>query len=172
MFASLNIKNRLLLACAVGTACLLNSTTASLAASPATSTFTAQITIGAACTVNSPSTLNFGNQGVLTGNVDQASQIQVQCTHTTPYNVGLDAGLNSGGNVTNRKMISGGSTVNYSIYSDSGRTTNWGNTVGTDTVAGTGNGSSQTIPVYGRVPAQTTPAPGSYTDTITVSVTY
>ncbi|WP_163468383.1 spore coat protein U domain-containing protein, partial [Klebsiella michiganensis] len=26
--------------------------------------------------------------------------------------------------------------------------------------------------VYGRVPVQTTPAPGTYTDTITVTVTY
>ena len=48
----------------------------------------------------------------------------------------------------------------------------WGNTVSTDTVAGTGNGSGQSYTVYGRIPAQTTPAPGNYADTITVTVTY
>jgi len=47
-----------------------------------------------------------------------------------------------------------------------------GNTVSTDTVAATGNGASQSYTVYGRVPAQTTPAPGTYTDTVTVTVTY
>jgi spore coat protein U-like protein len=57
-------------------------------------------------------------------------------------------------------------------YTDSGRTIVWGNTVGTDTVSATGNGASQSYTVFGRVPAQTTPAPATYTDTITVTVTY
>ena len=48
----------------------------------------------------------------------------------------------------------------------------WGNTVGTDTVAGTGNGASQAYTIRGRVPIQTTPAPGAYADTVTVTVTY
>jgi spore coat protein U-like protein len=69
-------------------------------------------------------------------------------------------------------MTSGGATVNYTLYSDSGRTTIWGNTVGTNTVAATGNGTGQNYTVYGRVSSQTTPAPGTYTDTITVTVTY
>jgi spore coat protein U-like protein len=92
--------------------------------------------------------------------------------HTTPYNIGLDAGTGSGATVAVRKMSNGGNTVNYSLYSDSGRSTVWGNTVGTDTVAATGNGTSQSYTVYGRVPAQTTPAAATYTDTITVTVTY
>ena len=69
-------------------------------------------------------------------------------------------------------MTRGSATVTYSLYSDSGRTTVWGNTVGTNTVAGVGNGASQSYTVYGRVPAQTTPAAATYTDTITVTVTY
>ena len=48
----------------------------------------------------------------------------------------------------------------------------WGNTVGTNTIAGTGSGGSQSYTVYGRVPPQTTPAAATYTDTITVTVTY
>ena len=151
--------------------CLLLSLGAAHAATT-TTTFTVQLTITASCTINSASTLNFGSQGVLAANVDQTSTIQVQCTNTTPYNIGLDAGTAAGATVTTRKMTSGGATVNYSLYSNSGRTTNWGNTVGTDTVSATGNGAAQSYTVYGRVPAQTTPAPGTYTDTITVTVTY
>ena len=137
-----------------------------------TTTFTVQITITASCTINSASTLNFGSQGVLTANVDQTSTIQVQCTNTTPYNIGLNAGTASGATVTTRKMTNGGATVNYFLYSNSGRTTNWGNTVGTDTVSSAGTGASQSFTVYGRVPTQTTPTPATYTDTITVTVTY
>ena len=150
---------------------LLQCVSAPLAAT-ATSTFTVQVTIAATCTVNSASTLNFGSQGVLTANVDQTSTIQVQCTNTTPYNIGLDAGTGSGATVAVRKMTSGGNTVNYSLYSDSGRTTVWGHTIATDTVAATGNGAAQSYTVYGRITAQTTPAPAVYTDTITVTVTY
>jgi spore coat protein U-like protein len=109
---------------------------------------------------------------VLTAAVDNTSTLQVQCTNTTPYNIGLDAGAGSGATVAARKMTNGSATVTYSLYTDAGRATVWGNTVGTDTVAATGNGASQTYTVYGRVPAQTTPAAATYTDTVTLTVTY
>jgi len=143
---------------ALAAACLLLSASGSFATTT-TSTFTVQITLAATCVINSTSTLDFGTQGVLTANVDQTSTIQVQCTNTTPYNVGLDAGTGTGATVAVRKLTSGGATVNYTIYSDSGRTTVWGNTVATDTVAATGNGAAQSYTVYGRVPAQTTRLP-------------
>ncbi len=141
-------------------------------AATTTSTFQVQMTITAQCIINSAATLNFGSQGVLSSNVDQSSTLSVQCTNTTPYNVGLDAGTGSGATVAVRKMTSGGNTINYSLYTDASRTTVWGNTIGTDTVAATGNGSAQSYTVYGRTPSQTTPAPGAYADTITVTVTY
>jgi len=146
--------------------------TSNAQATTTTSTFAVQLTITSSCVINSASTLNFGSQGVLTANVDQTSTILVQCTNTTTYNIGLNAGTATGATVTTRKMTNGAATVSYSLYSDSGRTTNWGNTVGTDTVSATGNGASQTYTVYGRVPSQTTPAANSYSDTITVTVTY
>jgi spore coat protein U-like protein len=165
------LRRRLRLTGALTAACLLPTLNDSLAAT-ATSTFTVQVTIVANCTVNSASTMNFGSNGVLTANVDQTSTVAVQCTDTTPYNIGLDAGTGTGASVATRKMTSGGATVNYTLYSDSGHTTVWGNTVSTDTVSATGNGASQSYTVYGRVPTQTTPAPGTYSDTITVTVTY
>jgi spore coat protein U-like protein len=172
MFAVSKRKPRVVLTGVLAAACLLQSVELPLAATT-TSTFTVSITLVATCTINSASTLNFGNSvGVLSANVDQTSTISVTCSNTTPYNIGLDAGTASGATVTTRKLTSGGNTVNYALYSDTGRTTNWGNTVSTDTVAATGNGSAQSYTVYGRVPTQTTPAPGTYTDTITVTVTY
>jgi len=155
-------------AAAVG---LLPSAGTSFAAT-STATFSVQVTIVATCTINSASALNFGSQGVFTANVDQFSTIQVQCTNTTPYTIGLDAGLGAGATVAVRKMTNGGVTVNYTLYSDSLHTTVWGTTIGTNTVAATGNGAAQSYTVYGRIPAQTTPAPGTYADTVTVTVTY
>src|SRR5262245_16669853 len=140
-------------------------------ASTATGSFNVQVAIAATCVVTSATTLDFGTQGVLSANIDQTSAITIPCTNTTPYNIGLDKGLN-GSSVTTRQMKAGSELVNYSLFSDAGRTVNWGNTVGTDTVAATGNGSAQPFTVYGRIPPQTTPAPATYTDTITVTVTY
>ncbi len=146
--------------------------TATAFASNATTTFPSQATMAAACTIDSVSTLNFGNAGLLAANVDQTSTIQIQCTDTTPYNIGLDAGTGSGAIVAARKMSAGGNTVNYTLYSDPTHVTVWGNTVSTDTVAAVGNGSAQSFTLYGRVPAQATPASGTYSDTVTLTVTY
>jgi spore coat protein U-like protein len=52
------------------------------------------------------------------------------------------------------------------------RTLAWESTTGTNTAAGTGTGSGQALTIYGRVPVQTTPAQGTYTDTIIGTITY
>lgn len=120
-------------------------------ASTTTLTFTTQITLAASCVVNGASTLNFGSTGALVANVDQTATISLTCTDTTPFTIGLGAGTGSGATVAVRKMTGGGAAVNYSLYSDSARTTVWGNTIGTDTVASTGNGAAQNYTVYGHV---------------------
>jgi len=140
-------------------------------AATAVGNFQVQINIQAACIVASASDLNFGNVGVLSANIDATSTISVQCTNTTPYTIGLNQGVN-GATVTTRQMSGTGGLVNYSLFRDASRTLNWGTTIGTDTVAGTGNGAAQSFTVFGRVPAQNTPNPAPYADTITVTVTY
>jgi spore coat protein U-like protein len=142
-------------------------------AATVTSTFGVDVTIVAQCLINSASTLSFGgSQGVLSANVDQTSTIVVQCTDTTTYDIGLDEGLGVGASVATRKLTGSGGTINYRLYSNAGRSTVWGKTVSTDTVSATGNGAAQSYTVYGRIPAQTTPAPATYSDTITITVTY
>ncbi len=141
-------------------------------AGSATTTLGVSLTINAGCNVSSTS-VAFPAQSVLASGVNQTGTVVVTCTNTTPYNVELDQGAGSGATVTNRLMTGPSSaTVAYGLYQDSGHTTNWGKTDGTDTVAGTGNGSAQTLTVYGHIAAQTTPAPGSYADTVNVTVTF
>src|ERR1051325_7847578 len=107
----------------VCTATLLITAGSTARAATSTTTMTVQMTITATCPVNSATSLNFGTQGILSTNVDQTSTIQVTCTNTTPYNIGLDAGTGTGATVATRKMTSGANTVNYTLYSNSGRTT-------------------------------------------------
>jgi spore coat protein U-like protein len=144
-------------------------------------TFTVSVTIQASCTI-SANTMAFGNQGVLAASVQQTSQITVDCTNTTPYTVGLDNGQNfSGGTRRMKETIAGTTFVNYGLYTDAAHTNAWTTTTSTTTCTGgantcaigTGTGSAQPpITVYGLIPAQTTPAPGTFQDTVTATVTY
>lgn len=123
------------------------------------------------CSV-SATTLDFGKRGVLSANVDAQSQVTVTCTIGAAYNVGLDGGTTGAVDPTQRKMSLGATRITYGIYRDAARALPWGSTIGSNTVTGTGTGAASVINVYGRVPAQATPAPGIYTDTIIVTVTY
>ncbi len=139
-------------------------------AATATSTFAVTATVVATCTT-SATPLAFGNYtGVQT---DAASAVTVTCTNTTPWTITLDPGIAVGATVTARKMTGpAAALLAYSLYTDVARTTNWGNTVAPNVVTGTGNGSAQASPVYGRIAAGLYVAPGGYTDTITATVTY
>lgn len=138
--------------------------------STATTTFSVTVVITATCSI-SATNLSFGTY---TRTLVQAtSTISINCTNLTAYNVGLNAGLATGATVTNRSMTGPGSALlHYKLFSNSGYTTNWGNTVGTDTLAGTGNGGTQPLTVYGQIPAAQFTAQGNYTDTIIVTLTY
>jgi len=135
----------------------------------ATAQFSVTATIVKGCST-SATNLAFGNY---TGAVNSStSTVSVTCTSSTAYTVGLSAGLATGATVTTRQMQNGSALLHYNLFSNSGRTTNWGNTSATNWVSGTGSGSAQALTVYGQVPAAQHVTPGSYTDTITVSVTY
>jgi spore coat protein U-like protein len=140
----------------------------------ATATFNVTLTLQANCAV-SATPLNFGTNGVIATALNQQTTVAVTCTNTTPYNVGLDAGTVAGSTVASRLMAgtttgNTGTTVGFQLYQDAGHATVWGNTQGTNTVAGTGTGAAQSISVYGQVPAQATPKPDTYQTTVTATV--
>jgi spore coat protein U-like protein len=119
----------------------------------------------------SASNLNFGNY---TGAVNNAqTTISVGCSNGTPYTVGLNQGTTTGGSASNPRLMAntGGATLAYGLYQNSTHTTNWGNSTGS-WVSGTGTGSTQNLTVYGQIAAGLHPSLGSYTDTITATITY
>jgi spore coat protein U-like protein len=152
---------------AIVASCLMAT---SVWAATATTTFQVTATVQATCLI-SATNLSFGTY---TGAVvNSTSSITVTCTNTTPYNIGLNAGTATGATVSTRKMSGpAGALLAYSLTQDAAHTINWGNTVGTDTVAGTGNGSAQTLTVFGQTAAGQFVTPGAYVDTITATITY
>jgi spore coat protein U-like protein len=151
----------------------LFSLSAAAHAGTSTGNFKVTLTIQSECKLNSTTDIAFGTSGVIQAALTATGTLGVQCTNTTPYNIGLSAGAGTGATVANRIMTAGtGSTIGYSLYHDTAFTQVWGSTVASNTTAATGSGAVQTYTVYGRVPAQTTPAAGSYSDTVQVTITY
>ncbi|AYZ66557.1 spore coat U domain-containing protein [Burkholderia multivorans] len=149
---------------------------AAASAGQASSTFGVSATVNATCLIDSASALTFPAFTPGTGDQTAQSAITVRCTNGTNFNIGLNAGTTSGATVANRIMTSGSNQLNYTLYQDSSRSVVWGNTPPTDTVNGTGAGMAMaqaiTKTVYGKVPDQPNAVPGSYADTVTVTVTF
>ncbi len=141
-------------------------------AATSTGGFNASISIDDDCNIVAAVDLNFGSHGLINSNVDSATAVLLTCTSGTTYDIGLNAGTTAGGTTSVRKMTTAGATIDYQLSQDGGHATNWGNSVGVDTVSSTGTGSLQVFPIFARVPTQTTPAAGVYSDTITVTVTF
>jgi spore coat protein U-like protein len=139
----------------------------------ATATFPVTLTITSNCSI-AATPLAFGSASFLTANIDITSTVNITCTNSTPYAVGLDAGTGTGSTGTTRFMASATPTntvtIGYQLYRDVNHTNVWGTTVGTNTVGGTGNGVAQPITVYGRVPpVSPAPTPDTYTSTVTAT---
>ncbi|MGY0798196.1 Csu type fimbrial protein [Lysobacter sp. A286] len=142
--------------------------------------FDVTITIDKSCDVTSTSDVSFNSRFASAGTVSTNGGVTIQCTVDVPYNVALNAGNNGGTDITARKMlISGGGTdtIAYQLYQDTAQTV-WGQTVGTDTVTGTGIGFgaaatfNQPHTVYAEATIVGTEPVGSYSDTITATVKF
>ncbi len=160
----------------VAIVCALAITSTSARAVVATNSFQVTANVSSSCTV-SGSTLNFGT-GIdpiaAAVPLNAASALSVRCTNTTPYAIALDAGVNAGGSTSfsTRKIANGVNTLGYQLYTDSSRTTVWGNGTGSSTSSGTGTGSTQSVSIYGQLPSLVGAVPGTYTDTVTVTISY
>lgn len=138
------------------------------------------------CSVTAVS-LNFGvYDPALTTADDSVGSVTVMCRHVSGgadrinYTVSISNGLN-GTSATTRAMVSGTKRLNYGVFRDPARSQVWGNGTGGTVVAsgsmtiGPGNGNnSRTVvhSVYGRIPQLQDAAPGTYADTLQVTLTF
>ena len=144
----------------------------------ATKTLTVTASIANRCAIQANATLAFGAYDPTSGTALDASQASsFKCTKNSIFDIGF------GGTVGARTITDGTDTLSYELYSDTGRTTIWGNTQDTNTVPSddsadtTGNGIStlntvQTRTIYGRITAGQDKNAGSYSSTLTITIYY
>lgn len=143
-------------------------------AATATTTFGVTGTVVPTCSV-AAAALNFGAAipNPINSNVDVTGAVTATCSTGAPYTLALSAGGGAGATFAARRMTSGPNGLTYSLYSDAGRSVVWGNgTLGSSLSNNTGNGTAQVITVYGRIPSPQTVPTGTYSDTITVTITF
>ncbi len=69
-------------------------------------------------------------------------------------------------------MTGGGSSLNYNLYTTSGRTIVWGNGTGGSNTRTASRNTNTTLSIFGEIPAAQDVAVGSYLDSITATVNF
>ena len=168
-----------LLTVAGATALVLGGMSGAQAAGSATDNLTVQATVDANCTI-STTAVDFGSYDPVVANkttdLPAQGKVTVLCTTGASATVMLGQGSNADTGSTDgapaRRLKHGTADfLSYSLYSDSGLTTAWGNTAGTGVTA-TADGASHDIDVYGNLlHGQNVPV-GTYTDTVVATITF
>lgn len=136
--------------------------------------FTVSATVQQVCAV-SATNLSFNSYDASAASPkDATSTVTVTCTPSSTYAIAMNAGTTSGGTEAVHLMSDGNShTLTYNLYTDAGHNTKWGDgAASTATVSGTADGTHQPYTVFGQVPAGQFVPSGSYSDTVTATVTY
>ncbi len=122
----------------------------------------------ASCTV-SPQSLDFGRYDPFaSSSLDTVATINVTCDVETAFEIALGTGA---GSYDARTMTGGADAMRYNLFIDPQRVIVWGDgTGGSNTVSAVS--ARHDFTVYGRAPARQNLTPGSYTDVISVTVTY
>jgi spore coat protein U-like protein len=106
---------------------------------------------------------------ISSANVDASGSVSIACIPASAYTVALTAGA---GTYSARRMASGSHSINYNLYRDAARTTVWGDGSGSTALV-SDSAATATYPVYGRIPgSQSAAGVGTYSDTITVTVSF
>ena len=104
---------------------------------------------------------------------DAQSKIRVTCSAGQSFNIALDAGRSAGATVATRSLTSRSGVLPYGLYTSPLRRTIWGDgSLSTSIVSETGRGFQQTYTVFGQIRPGQFVAPGHYSDTFNVILSY
>lgn len=149
---------------------------ASAFAATETATLTVQATVSDSCTI-STAALDFGAYDTVAGTqVDGTGTVTVACTTGATADVTLGQGANADALSTDaaplRRMTDGTDFLAYELFSDSGRTTTWGNTVATGLSYAAASSATSDLTVFGRITASQDVQAGSYSDSVTATIEF
>lgn len=127
-------------------------------------------------------TISFGNVSLLNQNKDvissaNAGSIIVKCTPGINVTISLNSGVNNSGSISNGRLLKNANTnetLSYQLFQDANFSSIWGNgSNGGSSKIISSSGTAESYPIYARLlAASTMPSVGTYTDTVTVTISY
>ena len=120
------------------------------------------------------SPMTFGNITLTGSDIDSTSTLTLTCTPNADFDILMNDGVNADSGQRRLANVGASEFIPYDIYLNSARTDRWGNTIGTDTLAGTADGLGQaSYTAYGRIGSGVAAVTdGAYSDAITVTVSF
>lgn len=133
-------------------------------------------TVDPVCSVDSGGTLDFGT--ITSTGSDfmpaEPGKLMVTCSKTTSFTVTADNGANAGEGT--QRMMKGSAHndfLNYTILTAATGGSSFPTNGDSSPPANAGTGASQEIDIFGKIAAGTTvPTPDSYSDQLTLTITY
>lgn len=126
-------------------------------AQTSTVNFSVRMTIVAECAIASGGLVDFGNGRVLRASSNASTALQVTCSKATPYNLDLSTRSGAGEDAATRR--SSAHATGYRLPQASSRTASR-------------DRETRSFLVHGQAAPEATLLFGTYTDTVTVTVTY
>lgn len=123
----------------------------------------------AVCSLNAIG-INFGAYDVFsTTPLDSTGTIDVSCDVRAAFTIELSTGL---GTYAVRKMAYGSHRLNYNLYRNAAMTRILGDGTGNTVFWSVNNARNRSFTVYGRIPPLQNVYAGTYTDNVTVTLTF
>ncbi|WP_244913741.1 Csu type fimbrial protein [Pantoea coffeiphila] len=134
----------------------------------ATSTITVTVTVINDCYIDSAPDVEFASAALPSEFKTVSSALSVRCTLNASYSVNLASATPTSGDWRQMVSTTGNNYLQYQLYQAGG--TAW---TSTNNLSQTGSGTSQTINYTATInPTQASPPAGTYSDVVTVTVTY
>ncbi len=126
---------------------------------------------------------SFAGAAVAFGSYDSLSLAPLDTIGTLVYqcnqkghNVMITLSRGNGTSFATRRMTNGSQQLSYNLYRDAARTIIWGDGSGGTQAYSIKNpqpnNQNITVPIFGRIPAGQSATVGSYSDTITITMTF
>jgi spore coat protein U-like protein len=124
------------------------------------------LTIVESCEVSTQGNLDFGSVVRAQPVAPATTNISVQCTHNTPYQVAITSDNNF-----ELKSAASPASVAYVLFQDAGHTQIWGGS-GTKIHSAVATGMKENIPIHGAITSSTNVQATQYEDWVRVNVVY
>lgn len=143
--------------------------------------FATCVGLNCSCSI-SANNLAFGAYAPISGGsqVDGSATLTVTCGALVlggliAYDIDLSTG--SSGSFSSRNMSNGSHNLTYNLYTDSNRTTIWGDGTSSTSIVSDSYtlslvSTNRDYTIYGRIDASQNVSAGNYSDTITATVTF